>query len=152
MRLEDDAGRLYFSSSQVEDDIPECETVNETRCDEAGENCESWPREQCSIVTKAVTKTTPKTGCDKVPKRMCMAKRCHLAEGGVECGMEQRSMVVDSPEEECEMSPVRVCRPVTKMVPQLVPTNTCMDVPRYENIEMNSQVTFHAGKCVHNPR
>ena len=28
------------------------------------------------------------------------------------------------------MTPLRVCRPVTKLIPQLVPTQTCMDVPR----------------------
>ena len=48
----------------------------------------------------------------------------------MECREERRSMVVERPEEECHMEPINVCRPVTRMVPQLKPTEICLDVPR----------------------
>ena len=64
----------------MEDDIPQCVTVNMTKCDERGEKCEEWPREECKIMRQKVMKTTPKTGCDKVPKTMCTSRGCHLAE------------------------------------------------------------------------
>ena len=45
-----------------------------------------------------------------------------MTEGPVQCRAEPRSVVVERPVEECQMSPVRVCRPVTRMVPRLEPT------------------------------
>ena len=39
-------------------------------------------------------------------------------------------MVVDKPEEECSMEPVRTCKFVTKMVPSLRPVQECVDVPK----------------------
>ena len=53
-------------STQVEDDVPDCRTVTEPRCDETGENCVSLAREECSLERRTVVKTTPLTGCDKV--------------------------------------------------------------------------------------
>ena len=59
--------------------MPKCETVNEEKCDASGK-CESWPREVCQIVSSKVVKTTPKSGCDKVPRTMCYTANCDITE------------------------------------------------------------------------
>jgi len=38
--------------------------------------------------------------------------------------------VVDNPIEECDMEPIRTCKHVTKLVPRLVATQDCVDVPK----------------------
>ena len=63
---------------EVDDDVPRCETVTEERC-EAGE-CEAWPHEVCEVVSAKVVKTTPRSGCDKVPRMMCYTSNCHVTE------------------------------------------------------------------------
>ena len=61
---------------------------------------------------------------------MCAPRDCEMTEGEVECRQELRSLLVDRPGEECHMEPIEVCRPVTRMVPKLEPSEICMDVPR----------------------
>ena len=39
-------------------------------------------------------------------------------------------MVVDSPLEQCDMEPLRTCKHITKLVPQLEATQDCVDVPK----------------------
>ena len=41
---------------------------------------QTWPREQCRVVTKRVVKTTPRTGCNKVPRTMCTRRGCSIQE------------------------------------------------------------------------
>ena len=60
--------------------------------------------------------------CEKVARLLCSPRGCEMTEGPVECREEARSQVVERPVEDCQMSPIRVCRPVTKMVPKLEPT------------------------------
>ena len=126
--------------------MPKCETVNEEKCDASGK-CESWPKEVCQIVSSKVVKTTPKSGCDKVPRTMCYTANCEItevtsdvltcnvlttdhAQGPLECHQEPREVLVDRPVEECGMESFNTCRPVTKLTPSLVPKQTCRDVPR----------------------
>merc|ERR1711971_679732 len=118
-----------YEKHEVDDDVPKCETVNEEKCDASGK-CESWPKEVCQIVSSKVVKTTPKSGCDKVPRTMCYTANCEITEGPLECHQEPREVLVDRPVEECGMESFNTCRPVTKLTPSLVPKQTCRDVPR----------------------
>ena len=52
--------------------------MTEERC-EAGE-CEAWPHEVCEVVSAKVVKTTPRSGCDKVPRMMCYTSNCQVTE------------------------------------------------------------------------
>ena len=106
----------------MEDDVPECRTVTEPHCDEAGEHCVTLGREECRLERRRVVKTTPLTGCDKVARLLCSNPGCRRTEGPVQCREEPRTAVVERPVEDCRVSPVRVCRPVTRMVPRLEPT------------------------------
>ena len=60
------------------------------KCDDTGK-CDTWPQEQCSLSKKNVTKTTPNTGCDKIPRMMCTPVGCKITEGEVVCREEPRS-------------------------------------------------------------
>ena len=40
-----------------------------------------------------------------------------------------KTVVVDSPVEECDMEPQQVCRQITKLLPQLEPREECVEVP-----------------------
>ena len=42
--------------------------------------CDSWPKEVCSIKTELVTKYTPETFCEKVPHKLCAPIGCGFKE------------------------------------------------------------------------
>jgi hypothetical protein len=88
------------------------------------------PKEVCSLTKQKVKKYTPDTSCEKVPKKMCAPKSCAIAEGPVQCRDKVQTVVVDNPLEECDMEPIRTCKHVTKLVPHLVASQECVDVPK----------------------
>ena len=51
---------------QVEDDVVECRTVVEEKCEDetagytTSTKCSKWPREECSVTKKPVSKATPR--------------------------------------------------------------------------------------------
>ena len=63
-----------------------------------------------------------------------------LLQGPVQCRDKLKTVVVDNPVEECDMEPIRTCkwatsslpipRHITKLVPRLVATQECVDVPK----------------------
>ena len=58
----------------------------------------------------------------------------------MQCRDKLKTVVVDNPVEECDMEPIRTCkwatsslpipRHITKLVPRLVATQECVDVPK----------------------
>merc|ERR1740137_395314 len=120
----------------VEDDVVTCKTEEEKKCIDVTEGfrtvekCDSWPVERCSVEKKEVKKYTPKTSCQKVPKKMCSPNGCGIKEGPVERQDKVKTVVFDNPIEECDMEPLRTCKHVTKLVPKLEATQECVDVPK----------------------
>ena len=57
---------------QVADDVVECKTVVEEKCEEntsgytTNTKCSNWPREECTLSKQQKTKFSPLTKCDKV--------------------------------------------------------------------------------------
>ena len=47
-----------------------------------------------------------------------------------ECHNKVKAVVVSKPQEECNLEPVRVCKHVTKMIPQLRAVKECVNVPK----------------------
>ena len=57
---------------KVTDDVPECRTVVEEKCEEntsgytTNTKCSNWPREECALSKQQTTKFSPLTKCNKV--------------------------------------------------------------------------------------
>ena len=46
------------------------------------------------------------------------------------CQNKTKAVIISNPTEECELEPRKVCRHMTKMVPQLRSVKECVDVPK----------------------
>jgi len=120
----------------VEDDVVECETVVEEKCEDetsgytTNTKCSKWPKEVCTVEKKPVKKFTPITGCTKEPREICAPAGCGFKEGEEECYDKTQTIVQDAPKEQCSLEPQRTCKHVTKLVPKLEPTEECVDVPK----------------------
>ena len=121
---------------EVEDDVVECETVVEEKCEDetsgytTNTKCSKWPKEVCSVSKKQVKKYTPITGCTKEPRELCAPAGCGFTQGEEECYDKVQTIVQDAPKEQCSLEPQRTCKHVTKLVPKLTPTEECVDVPK----------------------
>ena len=119
----------------MEEDVPECKTIQEKKCKEVkrgystAEECDTWPRQECTLKKVSKEKITPETKCQKTPIVLCGPKGCGFKEGPEECHDKVKTFVFDKPEEVCKLSPKRTCRFVTKLVPHLKEVETCSDVP-----------------------
>ncbi|XP_040575579.1 uncharacterized protein [Lepeophtheirus salmonis] len=128
--------RTKYHEHQVIDDIPNCKTVKEHSCREvvngykSEEKCQEWPVQRCSLKTELVTKTSPETKCEKIPKKICAPKGCGFVSGLPECFDKTETIIQDIPEETCNLQPQKHCKQVTKLVPNLEPTEECVDVPK----------------------
>jgi len=120
----------------VEDDVVECETVVEEKCEDetsgytTNTKCSKWPKEVCRLTKKQVKKFTPITGCTKEPRELCAPAGCGFKEGQEECFDKVQTVVQDAPKEQCTLEPQRTCKHVTKLVPKLEPKEECVDVPK----------------------
>jgi len=121
---------------EVEDDVVECNTIQDEKCEDetvgytTTKKCQKWPRQECKLSKKAVTKYTTMTGCNKEPTELCAPAGCGFKEGAEECHDETKTIVGERPEEECTIEPQRQCKHVTKLVPQLQEVEECVDVPK----------------------
>ena len=55
---------------------------------------------------------------------------CLNVQGAVQCHDKVKTVIVDNPVEECDMEPLRTCKHITKLVPKLMATQDCVDVPK----------------------
>ena len=70
------------------------------------------------------------TKCTKLPKQLCGLDNCEFVAGEEECHNKTVANTIDVPEENCDLVPQKTCRGVYKLVPYLVPTPECKDIPR----------------------
>eukprot|EP00092_Neocalanus_flemingeri_P023887 GFUD01025912.1.p1 GENE.GFUD01025912.1~~GFUD01025912.1.p1 ORF type:complete len:697 (+),score=162.50 GFUD01025912.1:64-2154(+) len=121
---------------QVEDDVPECQTVVDEKCEDitsgytSSQQCSKWPREECVLSKQNRKKYSPQTRCEKIPVTLCGPAGCGLVEGDEVCYERTQTIVGDKPEETCSLDPQITCRYVTKLVPQLKEVENCFDVPK----------------------
>ena len=70
----------------VDEQFPECSTVNMTKCEPVvtglitEEKCVVWPTQQCTVETRSVTHSNPKTLCRKEGRELCAPGDCAMVE------------------------------------------------------------------------
>ena len=63
---------MRYHEHDVEDDVVQCETIQEEKCIEVtsgyttANDCKKWPREVCTVTKELKTKFNPVTKCEKV--------------------------------------------------------------------------------------
>ena len=75
-------------------------------------------------------KFKPITGCNKKAKEICAAAGCGIKEGTELCYDKIQTVVQKVPKERCSLLPLRTCTHMNKLLPKLVPTEECVDVPK----------------------
>ena len=96
-----------------------------------GEECKTFYESSCTTkyVEKQPGKFVGDTRCEKLPIKLC-GQGCTVVEGEEECHDKDITSVVDVPEEVCDLNPRKICRSVTRLVPQLKPTHECTRIPQ----------------------
>ena len=91
--------------------------------------CNGKGPEQCQTFydTKCFNEKEP-TQCVRIPKEVC-GKGCEFVEVSEDCYDEENHVLVDVPEETCDLSPWKRCTNVTRLVPSLRPKKECTIVP-----------------------
>ena len=95
------------------------------------EQCRTYYESSCTTryVEKAPGKFVGDTTCEKQPIKLC-GTGCHMEEGEPECHDKQIDVLVDVPEEICDLNPQKTCRLVTRLVPTLKPKPECTIIPQ----------------------
>jgi len=125
-----------YHKHDVEDDVVDCKEVIEEKCEPQTQGyttelvCSKWPRTVCTKDTVPVTKHTPETACTKVPRQITGPAGCKLEPGPEECFDKKETVIVEVPEETCNLEPQKSCKFVTKLVPFLKPAEECVDIPK----------------------
>ena len=124
-----------YHEHDVQDDIVECETIQEEKCEDVTqgytteEKCTRWPVQKCTANKENVKKYSPETECKKVPREICGAGTSQVP-GEEECFDRKETVIQEVPEETCNLEPQRICKHVTKLVPLLKPVQECVDIPK----------------------
>ena len=97
----------------------------------AQEECKTFYESSCTTkyVEKQPGKFVGDTKCEKLPIELC-GQGCTVQPGPEECHDKDITTVVDVPEEVCDLNPRKLCRTVTRLVPQLKPTHECTLIPQ----------------------
>merc|ERR1711962_1606455 len=124
-----------YQEHDVQDDVVECETIQEEKCEDVTQGytteqkCTKWPVQKCKTSAGKVKKYSPETECKKVPREVCGPGTTQVP-GQEECFDRKETVIQEVPEETCNLEPQRECKHVTKLVPLLKPTEECVDIPK----------------------
>merc|ERR1712135_57728 len=125
-----------YEQHDVADDTANCEDIYEEKCEDVTQGysttqqCTKWPVKKCRVENGQVKKFSPVTECKKVPFELCGPGACPVEPGPEECREETRTVVVEVPEETCNLEPQKECKHVTKHVPHLKSRENCIDIPK----------------------
>merc|ERR1712088_772118 len=124
--LYESACTTRYQEHDVQDDVVECETIQEEKCEDVTQGytteqkCTKWPVQKCKTSAGKVKKYSPETECKKVPREACGPGTTQVP-GQEEC-FDRKETV--------NLEPQRICKHVTKLVPLLKPTEECVDIPK----------------------
>ena len=82
------------------------------------QQCEEWPVQRCTLEKKTVKKIHPDTACRKIPREVCVPNNCAMVQGEEICRDENRMLVQNVPQEECELQPEENCHMEAVLVPR----------------------------------
>jgi len=125
-----------YHPHEVEDDVVDCVEEFEEKCIDVTQGyttenkCSKWPVTRCTKERRTVIKHTPETDCKKVARQLCGPSGCVPKPGPEECFDKKETVVIDVPEETCNLEPQKTCKFVTKLVPLLKPVQECVDIPK----------------------
>ena len=123
---------ISFQKKAQNETIRKCYRPVEKVCNgEGAEECHRVYETSCSTryVEASPGSYVAETQCEKLPVKMCGAG-CVFKEGGEECHDKLIATVLEVPEEQCDLSPQKTCRLVTKLVPSLKPSPQCTVIPQ----------------------
>ena len=124
------------TAHQVLEDVVDCQTVSQEKCRDLSEGsqtrreCQAWPVQKCLVSQRNQTRYSPTTSCSPRPLHLCSPRGCRVREGPVVCQERRETVVRERPVERCELQPQEECGVVTRLLPALTTTNTCLQVPR----------------------
>ena len=95
--------------------------------------------QRCTLEKKTVKKIHPDTACRKIPREVCVPNNCAMVQGDEICRDENRMLVQNVPQEECELQPEENCH----MEAVLVPRSVTDDDERGSGSEFASKVCVH---------
>jgi hypothetical protein len=119
--------KISFSSQATKERVRKCHLQVSKDCKRDGpELCQTSCETVCS--NKYTDNVTLTSECKKLPVEIC-GPGCEVAEGPEECFEEQKDVILDIPEETCDLNPWKQCGLVTRLVPSLKPSKECTNVP-----------------------
>jgi len=126
--------QINFVKSSSTEVVKKCYTPVKKVCDGTGpEICKTVYESSCT--TKYIDKSQNGTAfvgdtqCEKLPVKIC-GQGCQTFFADEECHDKEIGVVLDLPEEICDLIPQKTCRMATKMVPKLIPEKECTLVPK----------------------
>ena len=121
---------IMFNKKAVTETVRKCYKPQQKVCDGTGEEeCRTVYETACTTkyIKNGPGKFVGDTKCEKLPLIIC-GKGCVIKQGPEECHDKQIDTLVDIPEETCDLNPMKICKPVTKLVPSLKPKEECATV------------------------
>ena len=95
------------------------------------EECRTFYESSCTTryVEKRPGQFVGDTTCEKRPIELC-GQGCRMEQDAPQCHDKEIDVLVDVPEEVCDLNPQKTCRFVTKLVPSLKPEHECTVIPQ----------------------
>ena len=124
--------QITFRKEISRETVMKCITPLETVCNGQGpEECKTFTQSSCTTRYKEDTagEFVADTRCEKIPREIC-GEGCIVEEAPEECHDKIINILIDVPEEVCDLTPQETCHMVTKLVPRLRPIKECTMVPK----------------------
>ena len=106
-----------YEKHDVTDDVVECETIKEEKCEDVTqgytteEKCTFWPVQKCKTSPAKTEKYSPNTDCKKVPREVCGPGTTQVP-GEEECFDRKETVIQEVPTETCNLEPQKICKHV----------------------------------------
>jgi len=124
--------QITFAKKATTETVKKCYRPLVKSCTGQGpEQCRNFFETSCQTryVQKPNGKFVGDTQCEKLPINVCGAG-CTTEEGPEECHDKTNDVVIEVPEEVCDLNPRKTCHLATRLVPNLKPKHECSTIPK----------------------